>query len=334
MKIKPYRTLPLRLRLKLSGRNALIERAAPLLDRYYARFNQRQGSVDLSGCYLQLEIHPYALIGHQIASWIHGYLWASDLGVSYLGDEISRDTAGLFNFDVRTAERPAPGAKKIKLSWVADERDARSLRILRGQMLRARERYPQGPIVFQLALDPARYDQVPAEDVVRDAMLLGYKGSQFLEAEQNSDYVALHVRRGSDIHESHVSGKESVNRWVLEEWHAEVIQGLRAIPSIRDKEIRVYALGQPEDFPLLTQAGVTLKLNGDRDTDLMELAAARLLVLSPSSFSFTAALASRAVVLGRVPWWHHIPNTGRWVHIRPDGSFDSGRVQALMESED
>lgn len=330
MKIKPVNTLPLRLRLKFAGRNALIEKFTPWLDRFFARYADRLDSSEVGESYLELEIHPYALVGHQVASWAHGYLWARDLGLAYLGGDLTRDRDGFFNFKSLAATRPKAKPKSVRLLWVSDERDPRSLRILRGQVARARHKHPNRVLVFKLALDPARWDQVPAEEVVREAVLRGYKGGELLKAEQASDYVAIHIRRGADIHENHVSGKEAVNRWVLEEWHVAIVEALRALPSLAGKEVRVYALGQPEDFPLLARAGVTLRLNGDRDTDLVELAAARMLILSPSSFSFTAALISRSVILGRVPWWHFIPNTGRWVTIDADGKFDSERLESQM----
>lgn len=328
MKIRPVKTLPLRLRLKVSGRNRIVEWAAPLVDAYLAR---RQGlGSNLDGGYLKLDIHPYALVGHQVASWVHGYLWAKDLGLAYLGGNLTKDPDNFFNFASLTESPPLSRIKNVRLMWVSDERDPRSLRILQGQVARARRKYPDHNIVFKLALDPARWDQVPAQDAVRDAVLNGYLGQKLREAESQSDYIAIHIRRGSDIHENHVSGKEAVNRWVLEEWHLGIVNALRTIPVLANMEIRVYALGKPDDFPLLGRAGVTLKLNGDRDRDLIELAAAKVLVLSPSSFSFTAALMSRAVVLGRIPWWHRIPNEGRWLTIDEDGNFDRERLASQV----
>lgn len=331
MRIRPLKTLPLRLRLKAEGRrNAFAEMVAPWLDRRSSLDSKFESSGDSPDAFLELEIHPYALVGHQVASWLHGYLWAKDLGLGYLGGRLSRDPLGLFNFSAVTDVPPAGRVKRVRLSWVADERDPRSLRILRSQVLRARRKYSGQTIIFRLPLDPARWNQVPAEGVLRDAILAGYKGDELIASELDSDYIAIHIRRGVDIHQNHFSGKESVNRWVLEEWHAEIVKSLRSIKAFADLEIRVYALGVPEDFPILSKLGVSLRLNGDRDADLIELASAKLLVLSPSSFSFTAALASRSPILGRVPWWHHIPDTDRWVQISPSGEFDRERLENLV----
>jgi hypothetical protein len=259
-------------------------------------------------------------------------LWAQDLGLKYLGGQLSRDPGGLLNFKSLVGEMPSGDPKIVRLVWVDDERNPRSLLLLQAQVARAQRKYSNRALVFRLALDPARWDQVPAEGIVRSAMLSGYKGFELTELEASSDYVAIHIRRGSDIHQNHISGKEGINRWVLEEWHLGIINALRSIPSIASMEIRVYALGEVEDFPLLAQAGVVFKLNGDRDTDITELTAAKLLVLSPSSFSFTAALASRSAVLGRFPWWHNIPNKGRWFTVDAEGRFDVTRLESLVAS--
>lgn len=331
MKVSPIRTLPLRVRLNGEGRyNALLHRISPWLEKLWAQPKSNPPQITHSRSYLQLEIHPYALIGHQVASWVHGYLWAQDLGLKYLGGQLSRDPGGLLNFKGLVGKMPSGDFKIVRLVWVDDERNPRSLRLLQAQVARAQRKYSNRALVFRLALDPARWDQVPAEGIVRSAMLSGYKGVELTDLEASSDYVAIHIRRGSDIHQNHISGKEGINRWVLEEWHLDIIKALRSIPSIASMEIRVYALGQVEDFPLLAQTGVVFKLNGDRDTDITELTAAKLLVLSPSSFSFTAALASRSAVLGRFPWWHNIPNEGRWLTVDAEGQFDVARLESLV----
>lgn len=334
MKIRPFATLPLRARLNAEGWcNARVHKIAPYLESYWG--NGQPGRTDAARArsYLRVEINPYALIGHQVSSWVHGYLWARDLDLHYLGGSLSRDKSLLFDFSKMTKPAPPRGYKSVRLIWVDDERDPRSLRLLRAQIAHAQRKYPDRDLVFRLALDPARWDQVPAEDAVRCAMISGYRGHQLKKLEECSDFVAIHIRRGSDIHENHISGKEKVNRWVREEWHVALVKALRSIPHLASLSIRVYALGEESDFPLLAQAGVDFRLNGDRDSDLIEMSAARLLVLSPSSFSFTAALASRSVILGRSPWWHHIPNSGRWLTVDAAGRFDRERLESLLARE-
>jgi hypothetical protein len=118
-------------------------------------------------------------------------------------------------------------------------------------------------------------------------------------------------------------------RWVELDYYVKIVRQLRRHPVLGGIPVRAFGLGDEESYDDLLREGVQLRLNGDRDRDLVELASSTVIVTSPSSFSFTAALASRAVVLARHPWWHRIPNEGRWVPVQADGSFagdDLGRA--------
>jgi hypothetical protein len=285
------------------------------------------GTEEFPRAELFLEIHPYALIGHQTSSWIAGYLWAKDLGLEYAGGKLSRDTGGFFNFGAFESTA-LEGAKVVRLKAVGDERDVSSLRDLREQVARARHKYPHRVLSFRLALDPARWDQTQAQDEIRRSVQSGSRGADLRAAEANESYVAIHIRRGNDISTDHISA--GVNRWVAEGDYVALIQKLRGIRELQDLEIRIYSLGEARDFQRLVAAGAVLYLGGSRDSDLIALSAAKVLVLSPSSFSFTAALISRSVILGRVPWWHHIPGDGRWVHVSADWTFDIKAVSRAL----
>ncbi|MBG6214252.1 MULTISPECIES: hypothetical protein [unclassified Cryobacterium] len=279
---------------------------------------------------MEIEVHPYALIGRQVSSWVSGYLWAKDLDFECAGGALTKDPEGLFDFSRVTSRPPESGVKRVWLTPVGDQSDPRVARILRAQVASVKAKFPDLVLMFRSSLDPGLWGQVPTEGAVRGALQAGSPGEKFDRQEAQAEYVASHVRRGADIHENHMGGAGGINRWVLEDWHVEVVKALRATDGFDDMEIQVYALEQPKDFPLLALAGVLVKLNGDRDTDLIEFASARLLVLSSSSFSFTAALASRNVILGRVPWWHKVPDTGRWVNIDAKGNFSTTQLSAAI----
>lgn len=335
MNIRPLRSLPLRFSLKAeTAANALERRFAPLLDAWLAHRASRieLASVNTAEHSLAIRVHPYALIGHQVSSWIAGWLWSRDLVVEFVGGYLPRDENNMFGGESPRQDGDRPATKVIRLPWVEDERSPRSRRILENAIRAAIHRHGDRALTFRLALDPARYDQTPASDAIRQAVLSHYKGKALLEAEAENEYVAIHIRRGGDIHQNHFSGPEQVNRWVTEDWHVLVVEELRQIPELASMEFRAYSLGSAEDFPLLREIGVRLMLNGDRDQDLVELAAARVLVLSPSSFSFTSALMSRGAVLGRVPWRHRIPNDGRWVSFNQPSELNSAVVLKAMSA--
>lgn len=275
--------------------------------------------------FLRVDIHPYPQLGHQISSWIAGYLWAKDLGMNFEGGEVTQDKLGLFDFQKHISTNNRTNHVSIRLPPVSDERDLRSLLALKFIISFYDSMFRNKNKSFRLSLDPSRWDQTPAASALRSSLIDGYKGKEFSEIENKENYVAIHIRRG-DIHRQHISGLEKVDRWVDEEWHLRVIEQIRSSPKFSSTEIRIYALGNPSDFPELQNLGVVFRFNGDRDTDLIEMAAAKLLVLSPSSFSFTAALCSTGLVIGRVPWWHNIPNSGRWIQADEFGSFDVNRL--------
>jgi hypothetical protein len=95
-------------------------------------------------------------------------------------------------------------------------------------------------------------------------------------------------------------------------------------------EVRAYALGEQDDFPMLRREGVTLCLNGNRDSDFVEMSGAKVLIAAPSSFSFTAGLASRGVVIAQSPWWHHVPNDERWITADQSGAFSTSALERAV----
>jgi hypothetical protein len=79
---------------------------------------------------------------------------------------------------------------------------------------------------------------------------------------------------------------------------------------------------------------VQINDSGDRDHDFIQIAAARLIVAAPSSFGFFAALVSRGPVIARTPWWHHIPDTGRWFAYDPQRGLDVSRLGLALPMDD
>ncbi|WP_295835772.1 hypothetical protein [uncultured Microbacterium sp.] len=218
----------------------------------------------------------------------------------------------------------------VRLPATEDERTATSLDILRSHVNRARKKRPGKAIEFRLPLDHPRFDQVPASDALRSAVMAGSLGRELQRLEASPDYVAVHVRRSA--RENDIGPDTHPDRWLDIDWYAELIGRIRAVDDLGQVPIRVYSLGPPESFAALSAlAGVELHLNGDRDQDFVELSAARLLVAAPSSFSFNAALVSRGAVLARAPWWHHIPDEGRWVRMNAAGLFSETSVKRAID---
>lgn len=329
MKIRPVSTVPLRASLLFARRrNAYTQRNLDMLERKFAPW--AAASTDVSRATVASTIHPYPGLGHQLAGWISGYLWARDLGLRYTGGSISRDPDGLFNF---VTEPTTAGGSRVRLLSVLDERDQRSATVLRGQVNKALIAAKGMPVNFELALDQPRWDQTPAAAAIRAAVLGGSHGAMLEQiGATNQPYIAMHIRRG-DVDPAMMGGSTGQSRWIDEEWYVSLVRRLRQNPQFAGLEVRLYALGASQDFPLLSREGVTLCLNRDRDLDFIELCAATILVVAPSSFSFTAGLASNGAVIARYPWWHQIPDSGSWVRADPKGSFSMSALERAVAHE-
>lgn len=325
MRLAPVRTLPLRVRLNATD---MVNRWVVRTQHLRARGRAVGPAAGDQGGSLSVRIHPYPQLGHQVASWISGFLWARDLDLQYLGGSLSHDTAGLFNFGAITPTSTA--TRRVNLPATYDERDPTSLSILRSAIYRAHRRYPGESIDFRLSLDQARWDQVPASSALRRAVELGALGERLRAASLKDPYIAVHVRRGD------VTASTHPDRWVAVDWHASVISHLRSLDSpVGSLPIKVFALGEARDFSDLEAIpGVQLRLNGDRDSDFIELCAAKVLVVAPSSFSFSAGMVGQGVILARHPWWHEVPGSGRWVRVDGEGYFAPAEFDRALKHED
>lgn len=278
--------------------------------------------------YIRGDIHPYAGLGHQVAGWISAYLWAEDLGLKLVGTPISSDHDELL--DLSWMERIPEGLnpRTVTLFSVGDERNPGALEVLRDQVRFHQLRNPRRSLLLSLALDQPRWDQTPAAPVVRRMLHGGRRGGD-IRAQVEGDYIAVHMRRG-DVGIGSDGGASGVSRWVDPLWYVDVITKLREYPEFRELPVRVYSLGSVSDFADLASLGVDLRLNQNRDDDLVELTQAKVLVVAPSSFSFTAALATSGVVVARSPWWHHVPDNGRWIAISDAGDLSKRKLDRAM----
>ncbi|WP_062516235.1 hypothetical protein [Demequina gelatinilytica] len=270
------------------------------------------------------EPHPFAMLGHQVSSWLSGLLWTRDLGGRYLGGTMTQNDPELLRLPVE------PGAalgRTVRLPAVRDERDPGSAVILANAVTSAVRRR-RGPCSFMFALDQLRYDQTPASEALRQGALNGVAGDRIRRLESEPPYVALHMRRGDIDPNAHAA------RWVLPEWYAEVIAKLQSDKAVAATRYLVFTQGAQaaEELRDALPGGVEVIGDGTRESDFAHMVAARLLVPAPSSFSFTAALASRGAVLARSPWWHEIPDAGRWVPLTSGGDYEAAALARAMNS--
>lgn len=276
---------------------------------------------------LRSRIDPYPDLGHQLSTWVSGYLWAKDLDVPYLGGDVTKDTRGLFALPEPAPEVLSGRVARRRLGATGFETEPWALAALQ-QAIDGAAGNPSQPWVGRLALDQRRWDQTPATAMLRSAVLAGYLGSELVAAESGSGYIAIHARRGDVGPETHPG------RWLGLTYYERLVEEIRTVSRFERVPIRLYTSGDAADLHDLERLGVSISASGDRDHDFIAIAAARLIVAAPSSFGFFAALVSRAPVIARTPWWHRIPNTGRWFAHDPKVGLDTGRLARDLPSED
>jgi hypothetical protein len=143
--------------------------------------------------------------------------------------------------------------------------------------------------------------------------------------------IAVHVRRG-DVSADVNNERFTDNSKVL----AAVRQVVGAL-NVADLpfQITLHSQGDPEGFAQFVELGCALSLDADALWTLRQLMEADILVMSKSSFSFTAALVNAGVKLYE-PWLH--PPLPDWIVRRRDGSFDRrrflDRLGVLMNGDD
>jgi hypothetical protein len=272
---------------------------------------------------LRVRVDPYPDLGHQLSTWIAGYLWSADLGVPYLGGDVTKDSKGLFHLSQSTADAPSGSVAERRMAATGFENEDWALPALQRATNRVASRSAR-PWVGRLAVDQRRWDQTPAAEPLRRALLGGYLGKQFRQIEANADYIAIHARRGDIGPQSHP------DRWIGLAYYQRLIAEIRTVTALAQMPIRLFTSGDAADLRDLEAIGVSISDAGERDQDFIQIAAARVIVAAPSSFGFLAALVSRAPVIARVPWWHRIPNTGRWLAYQEGRGLDVYRLGNLI----
>ncbi|RKS89833.1 hypothetical protein DEU37_1148 [Microbacterium sp. AG790] len=325
----PRHWINLQIRIKkLQIRFLLDRRSARAVSRSHAATAEQKSRARVA-----VDISPYPLLGHQVSSWIAGYMWSRELGVAYRGGVVPADRRGLFDFSEDEDHTRMKDERHVRALPVHDERDGKGVPVLSDQLARILGRTSRG-VVLRLRRDPQWWDQIPAAPAIRRALLAGYMGESLREFEAGEPYIALHVRRGGDIDKTTTGGaddNQSVHRWVEEDYYLSLVSQIRDTPQLASLPIFVVSVDDLGDFSELASIdNLEFRVDGDRDSDLVFLAGAAVLATSPSSFSFTAALASRGVVIARYPWWHNVPEEGRWVRADEAGTLSPDRLSSAL----
>jgi hypothetical protein len=266
-------------------------------------------------------IHNGAQVGHQMASWSAVVYRARTLGIAFANPGVSQDHNDFFGLAAYGVPSRQVGDMKslrhVRLPPIGDERDARGTELWQ-KIVQSHRSRSSSPILFHAPLDSPIYDQVAVEDVFRDC----YWEKHPSPPRQSGPFrLAVHVRRGDVTAEQARSSSQMAQRWLDGTWYEALLEDLlHNLGALGiDAQVTIHAIGDVSDLAgLANHPNIKLRINRPRDEDFEALASSDLLVTAPSSFSFTAALVSRGAVIAPLPWWHKVPDEGRWIAL-PEG---------------
>jgi hypothetical protein len=112
--------------------------------------------------------------------------------------------------------------------------------------------------------------------------------------------VAVHIRR-ENAHDNGCAGNRATTP---NSYYAGVMQEIRETHSTKPLLFHVYSQGDQENFRELGASDVFFHLDEEIIDTFYGLVAADILVMSPSSFSYSAALLSDGIVYYK-PFWHN-----------------------------
>lgn len=117
----------------------------------------------------------------------------------------------------------------------------------------------------------------------------------------NKINIAVHIRRGN-IHDK---GQAGVRITTPNEYYLNIMNGIRNKYKEHNKELQfhIYSQGEMNNFAILQKEDVIFHLDEDICKTFTELVAADILLTSPSSLSYVAALISDGEIYYK-QFWH------------------------------
>ena len=138
--------------------------------------------------------------------------------------------------------------------------------------------------------------------------------------------VAIHIRRGE------ISKKEDPKRYTSNHFVLNIIKRISAVlDDCRHKPIfHIYSQGDDADFSEIAKDGILFHLNECPFTTFHHMVSADVLVMAKSSFSYSAALFSKGVII-YLPFWHK--PLKNWVVVNKNGTFNEKKLKNLVQQK-
>jgi hypothetical protein len=266
-------------------------------------------------------------IGHQLANWIAGYLWAQQFGLKYAHIPFSNSKweyfLGFGEEETKVEDLLKEGYKKILLPFFDQHNDKEI-----AQVQRIIKSYSNQKVVFIAEQDQDYTNQQDLQAVLKQKFnTASARKSDSLIYAPECYNIAVHVRRTVVIDGVVTNETEKIKskRWLAGNYYEKVLQQVMDTLTVKKTiVIYVFSTGKSEEFAEFTKYGhVRLCSDMDEYQSFAHLVFADLLITSKSSFSYKPALMNDGIKICPRNFWHGYPDTKDWILVENDGSFDT-----------
>jgi hypothetical protein len=156
-------------------------------------------------------------------------------------------------------------------------------------------------VVFEQNMDD--YCNSEAMQFIKDCF---WKNKERNHFKNNKINIALHIRRENHVDNGLCGERGSTSN----SYYLKIMNEIREANNEKQLQFHIYSQGGESNFNDLKEIDVEFHLNEEITSTFIGLVAAEILIISPSSFSYSAALLRDGVVIYK-NFWH--PKKKEWI---------------------
>ncbi|NEQ70152.1 MAG: hypothetical protein F6K21_32605 [Symploca sp. SIO2D2] len=331
-RIKRFQRLP-KLHKASTIRTQLISRITPLASLSNSLIEKRWDSIpsdhDLilnqSRAYTTAAPNVLAGIGHTLAEYNTGLIWARETGATYVHYPLLQPWEEYLNFGYgipTIVEKNISNLKRFRLPRFESDITSKDFDLISKKMAYVSR---EEPILFLLGDGQNSHKQDSTSEELRSRYWANNAISQRLDLRKSGlTNISVHVRRrnATDMNNPAVHDPQSAaykSRYLANDFFMNACKCIEQELGREKTHFNIFSQGKPEDFETFESLhSVELQLQTDQYETFHNLVLADILIVSPSSFSFKAGMLCKGKKIARSPWWHAIPTNDEWIAV-PEG---------------